>query len=126
VSAIAAIFSFFALSTSFVGISIGFFDFWADGLKWKKKGTKRTGLLALVFAVPLIFVFIDPTIFFKALDLAGGLGMILLLGVLPILFVWSGRYIHRHTPTHHFVKGEKVTLSLMLLFCLLVLALQLV
>lgn len=64
VSAIAAIFSFFAMTTSFVGIAIAFFDFWADGLKWEKKGLKRTWLLALVFVVPLAFVLIDPTIFF--------------------------------------------------------------
>jgi len=125
VSAVAAVFSFFAVSTSFVGISIAFFDFWADGLKWEKKGQKRTALLALVFAIPLLFVLIDPSIFFKALDLAGGLGMILLLGVLPILFVWSGRYVHKHTPVHHFVKGGKPILVAMLLFCALVLALQL-
>jgi tyrosine-specific transport protein len=125
VSAIAAIFSFFAMTTSFVGIAIAFFDFWADGLKWQKKGAKRTGLLALVFAVPLVFVLIDPTIFFRALDLAGGIGMILLLGILPVLFVWSGRYVHRHSPSHHFIKGEKVTLLLMLAFCAFVLSIQL-
>ena len=125
VSAVAGAFTFFALSTSFVGIAISFFDFWADGLKWQKKGSKRTALLALVFAIPLIFVFIDPTIFFKALDLAGGLGMVLLLGVLPILCVWSGRYMHKHTPVHHFVKGGKLALAAMLLFCAIVLALQL-
>lgn len=51
--------------------------------------------------------------------------MILLLGVLPILFVWSGRYVHRHSPSHHFVKGEKVTLLLMLAFCVFVLSIQL-
>jgi tyrosine-specific transport protein len=100
-------FAFFAMSNSFVAISISFFDFWADGLKWKKRGAKRHWLLLLVVGVPLLLVFFDPSIFISALRYAGGIGVILLLGLFPILFVWSGRYIHKHSRQYEFVKGGK-------------------
>ena len=118
-------FAFFAMSTSFVGIAIAFFDFWADGLNWEKKGLKRIGLVLLTFALPLLFVLANPMIFISALNLAGGIGMILLLGVLPVLFVWSGRYFHGHSLMHQFIPGGKISLSILLLFCLGILASQL-
>ena len=122
ISVIAEGFALFAMSTSFVGISIAFFDFWADGLSWEKKGIKRTGLVMLIFVVPLLFVFIDPSILLKALNLAGGIGMVLLLGVMPTLFVWSGRYFHGHSLMHQFIPGGKISLTILLLFCLLILS----
>jgi tyrosine-specific transport protein len=109
------------MSTSFAGISIAFFDFFADGLKWEKRGTKRIALLGLVFGLPLLFVFLDPTIFIRALQLGGGVGTILLFGVLPVLLVWSGRYIHHNSLSHQFIRGGRGTLLLLLLFSLLVL-----
>lgn len=114
-------FAVFAMSTSFVGISIAFIDFWADGLKWSKRGKKRTFLLLLVFAIPFIFVLINPSIFLTALRYAGGIGMIILFGVFPILFVWSGRYVHGYCRHYEFVKGGKISLILLLLFTFLVL-----
>ncbi len=114
-------FAFFATSTSFVAISISLFDFWADGLKWKKKGVKRHLLLLLAIGVPLILVFADPTIFISALRYAGGIGVILLLGLFPILFVWSGRYIYKHSRQFEFVRGGKISLLLLFLFILFIL-----
>ena len=114
-------FAFFAMSASFVGISIAFFDFWADGLKWKKKGMKKNWLLLLVLGIPLMLVFLDPTIFISALRYAGGIGMILLFGLFPILFVWSGRYVYKHSRQFEFVKGGKASLFLLFLFVLFIL-----
>jgi tyrosine-specific transport protein len=118
-------FAFFAMTTSFVGIAIAFFDFWADGLKWKKTGPKHLILVSLVFAIPLILVFVDPTIFITALTYAGGIGMILLFGLLPVLFVWSGRYFHKHGLSHQFVPGGKFALVGLFLFSVLILLNQL-
>jgi len=120
VSKIGAAFAFFAMTTSFIGIAIAFFDFWADGLKWKKQGIKKLALLALVFAIPYVIACIDPQIFFVALTWAGGLGVALLLGVLPILFVWSGRYVQKRSAAHRELPGGKATLSVLFLFCLFV------
>lgn len=125
IAKIAEGFSFLATTTSFIGISIAFFDFWADGLKWKKTGVQHIALIGLVFVVPTLLVFIDPEIFFTALDFAGGIGMILLFGVLPVLFVWSGRYFHRHGLNSQYVPGGKVGLSILLLFSLGILISQL-
>ena len=120
------IFAFFAMTTSFIGLAVAFFDFWADGLKWKKKGIHKIYLWALVFLIPLLIVFVDPSIFLSALNLAGGLGVSLLIGVLPVLFIWSGRYRLHYPHTHQFVKGGKLTLSLLLLFSLFVIVIGLV
>ncbi len=124
VSLVSDAFAFFATSASFVGISLAFLDFWADGLKWKKRGEKKNWLLVLVFGIPLLLVFFDPTIFITALRYAGGIGMILLFGLLPVLFVWSGRYIHQHSRKFEFVKGGKVSLLLLFLFILFILAIM--
>ena len=112
-------FAFFAMTASFIGLAIAFFDFWADGLKWPKKGKKRLGICALVFGIPLAIVWINPGAFLGALNLAGGLGVAILLCIYPMLFVWSGRYIQRHAQQHPMIKGGKFILSAMLLFTLL-------
>ncbi len=117
-------FAFFAMTTSFIGMAIAFFDFWADGLKWPKKGMKRLGLCGLVFGIPILIVWINPNIFLKAINLAGGLGVAILLGIYPVLFVWAGRYKHRFAHQHHLVKGGKITLSALFLFVLLVIYLS--
>lgn len=120
ISQIGEAFAFFAMTTSFVGIAIAFFDFWADGLKWKKKGSNKLKLTMLVFVIPYIIACINPTIFFKALTWAGGVGVAILLGIFPILFVWSGRYIQKRSKVHEELKGGKFTLSVLFLFCLFV------
>lgn len=112
------------MTTSFIGLAISFFDFWADGLKWEKKGIKRVWLCALVFLIPILIVFWNPNIFLSALNLGGGVGAGLLVGVLPILFAWSLRYRLHHL-SHQFVKGGKQILSLLLLFALAVIFLSL-
>jgi len=120
ISKIGAAFAFFAMTTSFIGIAIAFFDFWADGLKWKKKGIKKAWLMGLVFGIPYAIASIDPKIFFVALTWAGGIGAALLLGIMPILFVWSGRYLQKRSRAHDELPGGKITLSVLFLFCLFV------
>lgn len=122
IAKIGQIFAFFAMTTSFIGIAIAFFDFWADGLSWKKQGINKIGLVALVFGIPYLVACTNPTIFFIALTWAGGIGVILLLGIMPILFVWSGRYLQKRSKKHEELKGGKVTLSILFLFCLVVLS----
>lgn len=85
-------FAFFALLTSFFGVTLGLLDFWADGLKMKKTPLNKLWLCLLIFVPPLIFALWYPNVFLMALDYAGGFGCALLLGLLPVLMVWSGRY----------------------------------
>ncbi len=85
-------FAFFALITSFFGVTLGLMDFLADGLDIKKTVSGKFLLLLLIFIPPLMISYTYPHIFLTALDYAGGYGCALLLGLLPILMVWSARY----------------------------------
>ncbi|MCB1112048.1 MAG: tyrosine transporter [Chlamydiia bacterium] len=88
-------FAFFAMATSFLGVTIGLLDFLADGLTIKKTAAGRLFLCALIFVPPLLITMVNPHVFLIAMSYAGGYGGALLLGLLPILMVWSGRYRHR-------------------------------
>lgn len=99
-------FAFFALITSFFGVSLGLIDFLADGLKIKKTPTGKIILCLLVFIPPLIVAFSHPHLFLIALEYAGGFGCALLLGVLPILMVWKGRYHLKLQGDYHLFGGR--------------------
>lgn len=118
-------FAFFAMTTSFLGISIAFLDFLADGLKVQKRGMHRIALCALIFGIPTLVTWINPFLFLEALRLAGGIGVALLLGALPALMVWAGRYYAGHSLRHQQLPGGKFTLSALLAFVLLTLTLTL-
>ena len=108
-------FAFFALLTSFLGVTLGLLDFLADGLQIKKTKTNRFLLCCLIFIPTLFMGFLQPGLFLQALDYAGGFGCSLLLGLLPILMVWRGRYYLGFKSTYT-VPGGKSLLILMLLF----------
>ncbi len=82
-------FAFFALVTSFLGVAFSVVDFLNDGLKFK--GKKRSLLVMLTFMPPALCAFLDPTIFEKALGVAGGFGEAFLNGLLPIVLAWKYR-----------------------------------
>ena len=87
------LFSFFAMTTSFLAIALSITDFLADGLKMSKKKPVHKFLLCIfVLIPPFLFALSDPTIFIIALKRAGGIGAVILYGVLPALMVWKGRY----------------------------------
>lgn len=83
-------FAFFALTSSFIGVSVGFIDFLADELKWDKK-CKKLQLLILIFGIPLSLSIIYPDLVLKCLHYGAGTGAALLTGIFPILMVWLGR-----------------------------------
>lgn len=108
-------FAFFALATSFFGVTLGLLDFLADGLRIHKDMRGKCFLSLLVFIPPLLIAMWDPTLFLVALEYAGGFGCALLLGMLPILMVWSGRYYLR-LPSKYLLPGGKWALSFLFLF----------
>lgn len=111
-------FAFFALITSFFGVTLGLLDFLADGLKVKKTPKGKLLLCLLIFIPPLIIASSHPNIFLVALDYAGGFGCALLLGLLPILMAWSLRY-HLKLSKGHQLPGGKLLLVLLTIFVLL-------
>lgn len=108
-------FAFFALLTSFLGVSLGLRDFLADGLKIEKTAKGRLFLCLLIFVPILSVAILYPSIFTEALSYAGGFGSAFLLGVLPIAMVWWGRY-HRGFPDLKVIPGGRATLIVMSLF----------
>lgn len=120
---ISNLFAFIALLTSFFGVTLGLVDFLADGLTIKKDSRGKLLLGFLVFIPPLAISFWKPDVFLQALDLAGGYGCALLLGLLPILMVWNGRYKLQLDAPYRFM-GGKPLLVVMLVFVLFEVALQ--
>jgi len=89
---IAGFFGFFALVTSFLGMSLGLFDFLADGLGIPKKGWGKLKL-GLMIALPTLFfsIFYERA-FLVAMEASGGFGDTILNGIIPVMMVWVGRY----------------------------------
>lgn len=116
-------FAFFALVTSFIGVTLGLFDFLADGLSIKKTFEGKILLCLLIFVPPLIVSFISPGLFLMALDFAGGFGCALLLGLMPVLMVWAGRYYLGYESTFK-VPGGKILLSSLIAFVIFELCCQ--
>lgn len=85
------IFSFLAILTSFLGVSMSLSDFLADGLKIERTPLGNLALLLLTFIPPVIFALTDPRAFLSALEYAGAFGVMFLLALLPALMVWRGR-----------------------------------
>jgi tyrosine-specific transport protein len=108
-------FAFFALVTSFLGVALGLRDFLADGLNVQKDIKGKLGLAFLVLLPPLVIAISYPHIFLIALDYAGGFGCALLLGLLPIMMAWRGRYF-LHLPFSPQLPGGKIALSLLAIF----------
>lgn len=108
-------FAFFAIVTSFFGVTLGLTDFLSDGLHIKKQRQGKIYLALLVFLPPLLIALINPCLFLNALHYGGGFGCALLLGLLPILMYLSGKKKHKpHLP----LPGGPFYLSLLLLFIL--------
>ncbi len=84
----AQFFMFFAIVTSFLGISISLSDFFVDGLNIKKNWEGRLCSCFLAFVPPLIFVFTYPRGFIIALQYAGAFVAVLLI-FLPALMAWK-------------------------------------
>lgn len=119
---IASIFVSVYVLTSFLCVSIGLADFIADGLKKQKKGKDNILIHALCFLPPLLIVFLKPGIFITALSYAG-IWCIILLIILPLLMLYSGRYKNTLSD-HHILPGGKWFLSVMLVISLAFLGMQ--
>lgn len=111
-------FAFFAIATSFLGVTLGLFDFLADGLAMPKKGMRKALLALLTFLPPLIVSLINPSLFIVALVFAGGIGCALLLGFLPTLMAWMARYRGEGHSSPLQLLGGKPVLVILFLFVL--------
>lgn len=113
---ISGFFSFFTsicMITAFLGVSLGLFDFIADGLKLKKEGSQGQLILLLTFLPPLCIVLINPGIYLGALGYAGICCVVLLL-LLPTLMAWRSRKLADSDDILMLPGGNVVLLGLLL------------
>lgn len=83
-----SLFAFFAVVTSFIGVSLSLSDFLTDGLKLGKKSGGKEIVTLLTFIPPLIFVYAYPRGFYLALQYAA-VFVAILLCILPALMTWA-------------------------------------
>lgn len=115
---------FFAIVTSFLGVSLSLWDFLSDGLHISKHGRGRYFLYALTFLPPLAFSLTNPRAFLTAIEYAGAFGVVTLLGLLPALMIWSGRY-RRHLSSKRFrAPGGRIALLAVMAMSLTVMIIE--
>ena len=111
--------SFFAIITSFLGVSLSLLDFLADGTGIEKTRSGRAFLILLTFLPPLLLALNYSRAFFSALEYAGAFGVVTLLGLLPALMVWYGRY-HKGFHSDFKVPGGKCGLVIAMALSIMV------
>ncbi len=122
-SLMARFFSLFAIVTSFLGVSLSLRDFLADGLRIQKTHKGRLILYLLTFIPPFVITLTDPRAFLNALEYAGAFGVVTLLGLLPVLMVWVGRYVQQRTGPFQ-TPGGRLALGVALVISLAVIGLE--
>lgn len=119
-------FGFFAITTSYLGVTLGLFDFLADSLGLVKKGSRKLLIAGITFLPPLIIAQINPSLFIIALSFAGGIGCALLLGLMPTIMTWASRYFGEGHSGPKQLFGGRVMLGILILFVLFELVVEIV
>jgi tyrosine-specific transport protein len=113
-------FAFFALTTSFLGVSFSLVDFIQEALGKRKFLNRRIYAICLALLPPLICVRLDPHLFDRALGVAGGIGESLLNGIYPVLLFFL---VHRREQVPMKTR-RKMFLLVLLLFSLFVMGVE--
>ncbi|MFA0053301.1 aromatic amino acid transport family protein [Vibrio echinoideorum] len=90
-SVIVGVFADLALLTSFIGVSLGLFEFMGDSLSSKLGNGKRVKTAAITFLPPLGFALFYPQGFITALGYAA-IALSVLAILLPTIMVYKVRY----------------------------------
>ncbi len=101
-----------AMTTSFLGVSLGLFDFLADAFKRSNHRRGRFQTAILTFAPPFLFALFYPKGFIMALGYAG-LCVAILLIILPALMAYRLR--RAKAPQLYRVSGGNIVLLIVLL-----------
>ncbi|HEX2580047.1 MAG TPA: aromatic amino acid transport family protein [Rhabdochlamydiaceae bacterium] len=104
--------AFFALLSSFLAQTLALTHFLADAFKIKGEKHESVPMCLLALAPPLIFAFIYPNLFLKALNFAGGICAVILFGILPALMAWKTRYIQKHEASYQVFGGKRVLIAI--------------
>jgi len=85
------VFSLMAILTSYVGVGVALISFMRDLLSSWRQTAGRPLLSGLALLPSLVISWLYPGLFLEALNLAGGVCLILLFGILPSLMLLSRR-----------------------------------
>ncbi|MEZ8188506.1 aromatic amino acid transport family protein [Vibrio sp. 1F279] len=111
-SLIVGVFADLALLTSFIGVSLGLFEFMGDSLSKKLGNAKRVKTAAITFLPPLGFALFYPQGFIMALGYAA-IALSVLAILLPTVMVYKVRYTdllvkpHATESTYQVLGGSK-------------------
>jgi len=115
------LFADLALATSFLGVSLGLFDYLADLCKRNGNVTGRLQSGLLTFLPPLAFALFYPQGFVLALGYAG-VALAVLALIIPVMLVWRSR--KQHGAAAYKVMGGSPLLILVFLCGIGVIAIQ--
>jgi tyrosine-specific transport protein len=116
------LFSDIALMTSFLGVTLGLFDFMADACKRPYTTTGRVQTALITFIPPLLFALFYPSGFILALGYAAIFVAIMQI-IMPALMVMKKRK-RKDLPSHYRAPGGYPALTLTLLLGIGLIALQ--
>lgn len=114
------LFADLALATSFLGVSLGLFDFLADLFKRKDNLSGRLQTGGITFLPPLVFALFYPRGFVLALGFAA-IALAFLALLLPSMLVWKTRQQHQG---RYRVWGGKPALTVVFICGIAVIAIQ--
>ncbi|AIR03252.1 tyrosine transporter TyrP [Cedecea neteri] len=103
------LFADFALATSFLGVSLGLFDYLGDLFARNRKASGRLQTGLMTFLPPLVFALFYPQGFVMALGYAG-VALAVLALLVPSMLVWQSR--KQHVDAAWRVAGGKPLLAL--------------
>ena len=106
ISQAVALFADLALATSFLGVSLGLFDFFSDTLNRSDSKADRLSTALVTFLPPLCFALFYPQGFITALGYAA-IALVVLAVFLPVAMVWTQRQKRQYTEACYQVKGGR-------------------
>ena len=106
---VSIIFTFLAITTSYIGVGAGLLNYNEGLLAYHMKSTKTASVL-ITFFLPVLVALFYPGIFIKLLGLVGGIGVILSCGILPTLMG-----LKKDNPTY-----IKVFSALVIIVCIII------
>ena len=111
-------FSFFAIVTSYLGITLALYDFLNDGLKLDKYTFGRQINLFLTFIPPFIFA-LSIGGFSRAISYAG-LMVVVLYVILPACMVWKARYHENLIPKIKTIGGKSGLIATLIIALIII------
>ena len=119
------LFSNIAVTTSFLGVGLGLFDYFYDNLKKNNVG-KRELSAVITFLPPLLFAWFYPNGFIVALGFAA-IALAILAVLLPASMVWSwrSRESSRNQDIAYRVFGGKPLIAVVFMIGIIIILLQL-